>query len=217
MLRTACAQLAAWRASGAVDVTFRASINLSPMQLTREGFAERVAAILDAHGVPPNAIELEITERSLMRSEHTVETNLNALRGLGLRLSLDDFGTGFSSLSYLRRFRFDVLKIDRSFVRDLIHDPEDGAITNAILSMSRALGLRVIAEGVETEAQRAYLCERGCELMQGYLFSRPIEASALAGLFGRALGPEGACAWTVTAPSAPPRHGAFLVESPLAA
>ncbi|MFN7956382.1 MAG: EAL domain-containing protein, partial [bacterium] len=188
VLRAACSQLAAWRASGATPPQFRAAINLSPVQLAREGFAERVRAILAAHDLAPGSIELEITERTLIRAEATVEANLRALRAIGLRLSLDDFGTGFSSLSYLRRFRFDTLKIDRSFVRDVMVDPEDAAITTAILSMSHALGLEVVAEGVETEAQRAFLTERRCDRMQGYLFSRPADAETIAALFDKGFG-----------------------------
>ncbi len=201
VLRAACEQLAEWRAAGVTPTHFRAAINLSPVQLAREGFAERVWSLLAAHDLPPSSIELEITERTLIRAEATVEANLRALRSQGLRLSLDDFGTGFSSLSYLRRFRFDTLKIDRSFVRDVMDDPEDAAIITAILSMSHALSLEVIAEGVETESQRAFLTERGCDRMQGYLFSRPAEAEKIATLFDRSFGPAQPVVRSVT-PSA---------------
>ncbi len=187
VLRTACAQLSRWRESGMGPL--RAAVNLSPVQLTRDGFAERVGALLAEYQLDPAQLELEITERTLMRAEGTVEHNLRELRRIGLRFALDDFGTGFSSLSYLRRFHFDTLKIDRSFVRDVIADPEDGAITSAILSMSRALGLQVVAEGVETAEQRAFLMERGCDLMQGYYFSRPVEARFITGLIEGPLGP----------------------------
>ena len=139
-----------------------------------------LARILAETGADPHRIELEITESALMASSDDLSARLQELVGLGLTLALDDFGTGFSGLSYLKRLPIARLKIDRSFVDELPDNAEDAAITAAALSLGRDLGMAVVAEGVETAEQRSYLAARGCQAMQGYLFSRPLRAEAFA-------------------------------------
>ncbi len=131
-------------------------------------------AILDETGADPARLELELTESALMQPTPKVLARMNRLCDWGIRLALDDFGTGYSSLSYLKRLPIHRLKIDRAFVQDLPDDAEDVAITVATLSLAKNLGMEVVAEGVETAAQRDFLAERGCRVMQGYLFSRPL-------------------------------------------
>jgi diguanylate cyclase (GGDEF)-like protein/PAS domain S-box-containing protein len=172
VFRTACEQLCAWHAAGWPGL--RMAVNLSPRQFQTPGLAIMVERGLAGVNCDPNLIELEITENVLLRHAVATVDALEAVRALGVRLAIDDFGTGYSSLSYLRRYAIDTVKIDRSFVHDIPGDPDDSAITAAIIGLAQSLKLDVIAEGVETEAQRAFLLERGCHLMQGYLFSRPL-------------------------------------------
>ena len=155
------------------------AINISALQFRRDDFVTRVEQAMAATGVAPKDIEFEITESALMDPTPELLRRLDRLRGLGIRLALDDFGTGYSSLSYLKRLPIQTLKIDRSFVSDLPGDTEDAAIASATLSMASDLGVAVVAEGVETDAQRDFLRQRGCRLMQGYLFSRPLPADEL--------------------------------------
>ncbi len=155
------------------------AINISAIQFRRTDFVQRVKQALASTGVEPSDIELEITESALMDPTAELLQRLDDLRELGIRLALDDFGTGYSSLSYLKRLPIQALKLDRSFVSDLPGDPEDAAISSATLSMASDLGVEVVAEGVETDAQRRFLQLRGCRLMQGYLFSQPVPAEAL--------------------------------------
>ena len=177
VLRSACLQAKRWHDEGLGPI--RVSVNLSPQQFRNTGIVESVTQILKETGVSPGLMELEITESTLMENEENAIEALLAMRGIGLTVSLDDFGTGYSSLSYLKRFPIDTVKIDRSFVRDIPSDKDDAAIIAAIISMGQALGLRTLAEGVETEEQRAFLCERGCDEMQGYLMSPPVPPDAL--------------------------------------
>ncbi len=179
IFRSACAQQAAWREAGLGNV--RISTNLSSRQLRQINLVERVHAILQETGVEAGYISLELTESILMQHESENVATLNALRSLGLCLSIDDFGTGYSSLSYLKHFPLDTLKIDRSFVRDLSTDPEDALITGAILAMGRSLELTIVAEGVETPDQLAFLRRHRCDQLQGYLFSRPVPADVFQG------------------------------------
>ena len=155
------------------------AINISAIQFRRNDFVERVHRALEATGARPEEIELEITESTLMDPTPELLERLDTVRALGFRLALDDFGTGYSSLTYLKRLPIQALKLDRSFVSDLPGDAEDAAIASATLSMASDLGIEVVAEGVETAAQRQFLEARGCRLMQGYLFSRPLEGDAL--------------------------------------
>ncbi len=139
---------------------------------------ETVAWILKETGLDPDYLELELTEGTTMENAEATIRTLHELKEMGVHLSIDDFGTGYSSLSYLKRFPLDTLKIDRSFVQDITTSPDSAAITLAIIAMAHSLGLKVIAEGVETEEQLAFLRSHGCDEMQGYLFSRPIPIDA---------------------------------------
>jgi diguanylate cyclase (GGDEF)-like protein/PAS domain S-box-containing protein len=169
-LEDACRQAAAWHAQGA-PITI--SVNLSPRQLAEPSLPATVAAVLRQVQINPDAVWLEITESTLMRDAESAVSALRALRGLGVHLSVDDFGTGYSSMSYLKRFPVEALKVDRSFVDGLGREPEDSAICTAVVSLAHALGLRAVAEGVETPEQLAELRTLGCEMGQGYLFGRP--------------------------------------------
>jgi len=175
VLHAACRQQVKWQQQGYDKLLV--AINISALQFRKPGFVDSVSKALDDTGANPRCIELEITESALMQPSEALFDDLNRLGQMGLTLALDDFGTGYSSLSYLKRLPISRLKLDRSFVKDLPGDPEDAAIASAALSMARDLGIEVVAEGVETRAQRDYLAARGCRIMQGYLFSRPIPAS----------------------------------------
>jgi len=172
VLREACTRAARWRAEG-FDPG-RVSVNLSARQFQQAGLAERVAAVLADSGLPPAALELEITESTVMRDTEEAAEVLRSLKALGVALSIDDFGTGYSSLSYLKRFPIDVLKIDRSFVKDVVEDANGAAITRAIIALAHGLNLEAVAEGVETAAQMAFLRDNGCDEIQGYYFSPPV-------------------------------------------
>jgi len=177
VMEEACRRAQAWRQAGWPDLTM--SVNLSALQFRRAGLIETVAGALERSGLPPHLLELELTESILLQD---VENNLDTVRrlkALGVRLSIDDFGTGYSSLSYLKRFAVDRLKIDRSFVRDISTDPDDAAIVRAVIQLARSLRLGIIAEGVETQEQLAFLREEGCQEVQGFLFSRPLAPAAL--------------------------------------
>jgi len=166
VLRTACAHAAQWDG-------LCLAVNLSPEQVRRPGLVEMVSKVLQETGLPPSRLELEITEGSLLHeTTHTV-TTLTRLRGLGVSIALDDFGTGFSSLSYLRRYPFTKLKVDRSFVASMAADKATAAIVQAVVSLGRSLSMRIIAEGVETEAQLTMLHMMSCDAAQGYLLGRP--------------------------------------------
>ena len=180
VLREACRQQAAWRAAG--HPPLRLAINISALQFRKQGFLERVREIIAESSASPEYLELELTESALMQPSPETETQLVSLRNMGVGLALDDFGTGYSSLSYLKRLPLTHLKIDRSFVRDLPGDTEDAAIAAATLSIARDLGLAVVAEGVENEAQRDFLLERQCRIMQGFLFARPMPADEIGAL-----------------------------------
>lgn len=174
VLEEACRQLAAWHRAGLDPVSV--AVNLSVRQLRDPKLAETVAAVLAAHGIPHGGLELELTESLLMDNAETVVGLLARLKAMGVRLSVDDFGTGYSSLSYLKRFPLDAVKIDRSFVRDIVSDPDDASITRAIINMAHSLKLEVVAEGVETEPQLAMLVANSCDQIQGFLFSRGVPA-----------------------------------------
>jgi len=147
---------------------------------------ERVEEILDETGLPARLLELEITESSAMQSPETSVRTLYELKKLGIRISLDDFGTGHSSLSYLKRFPIDTLKIDQSFVRDITHDPDTAAIVTAIIAMAHSLRLKVIAEGVEFTEQSAFLKKYSCDQMQGYLIKAPVPSDRFVELLATA-------------------------------
>lgn len=174
----ACELLAEWREHGRDDLHI--GINVSPRQFRDPGLVADVQAALARHGLPGRCLLVEVTEGLLLGDSRDVRAMLEALSAMGVRLAMDDFGTGYSSLSYLKRHPFDVLKIDRSFVRDLSGDAEDRALVGAAIRMGQALGLQVVAEGVETTTQLDYLREMGCDLAQGYLFGTPVAADAFA-------------------------------------
>jgi diguanylate cyclase (GGDEF)-like protein/PAS domain S-box-containing protein len=177
VLEHACAQLREWRRTLEPDLVM--AVNLSPRQFD-DGLVERIERCLALSGLAPDALELEITERLLMSDSESVLPMLSALSKMGVRISVDDFGTGYSSLSYLKRFPLHNLKIDRSFVAGLPDHRDSIAITQAVVAMAHSLGMNVTAEGVETEAQAAFLRSIDCDKQQGYLFSRPVAASAYA-------------------------------------
>lgn len=172
MLGRACAQAEAWRDADYGEL--RIAVNVSARTLQREDLVDRVMRILSTTGLPARNLILEITQGSAMANFEPIVISLNRLRDIGVTVSVDDFGTGYSSLSYLKRFPVNAVKIDRSFVRDLTTDSNDAAIVSAIISMAHSLDLRVIAEGVETPEQLAFLKEKGCDEFQGYLFARPM-------------------------------------------
>jgi diguanylate cyclase (GGDEF)-like protein len=174
VLETACQQTAQWIAAGAPPLCI--AVNLSARQFADESLLDDVVEALYQSGLPAHLLELEITESLVMRDLPKAVKMLNALKRMGVRLAIDDFGTGYSSLANLKKFPLDTIKIDRSFVRDLPGCDQDCSITRAIISMSEALGLEVVAEGVETEAQAAFLRSHGCGQFQGYLFSKPLGA-----------------------------------------
>jgi len=161
------------------------AVNASPVQLRRPHFADWMLDTIDEMGLKPHRLQLEITESVLLDASGAVEGPLNRLREAGMSIALDDFGTGYSSLGYLRRYRLDKLKVDRSFVAELGESEEAGAIVRAIVAMARAMGMRVTAEGVETEAQRRVLLRCGCDELQGYLLSRPVPLNELKALSQR--------------------------------
>jgi diguanylate cyclase (GGDEF)-like protein len=177
VLRAACKQARAWQAAGLQDIHI--AVNLSTLQFKQPDFANLVLGILKENGLDPalGAIELELTESLLMNNAAGAVETLVKLREAGIQFSIDDFGTGYSSLSYLKRFPISSLKIDQSFVRDLSTDRDDKAIVAAIIALGHSLGLNVIAEGVETTVQLELLRKKGCDEMQGYLFSRPVPAA----------------------------------------
>ncbi len=174
VLRTACTQLQTWIGAGLPPL--RVAVNLSVKQLLQKNFAEIVEQALADTGLPAGLLELEITESTLMENAQDTLEALHRLHQLGVRLSIDDFGTGYSSLSYLKRFPVDIIKIDRSFVRDVPHDVDDAAIVTGIVALAHSLRLEVVAEGVETEAQLHFLREQSCDLLQGYYLSKPVPA-----------------------------------------
>lgn len=178
VLVEACAQLSAWRAQG-LDLEYIA-VNVSSRQFRQPNFVETVEAALQKYAVPAECLELEITESLLLNDADAVVAMLNQLKSLGVRISIDDFGTGYSSMAYLERLPFDALKIDISFIRKIREDGEGGTIAATILAMAHSLGKSVVAEGVETQAQLDFLRKLDCELVQGYLYSRPLPAEDLA-------------------------------------
>jgi EAL domain-containing protein (putative c-di-GMP-specific phosphodiesterase class I) len=177
-LSTACAQMAAWRAQGLAVPNV--AVNASARRFTQDDIAAEVATLLQRHRIDAASLTIEITERLLLDDNPRARAQLEQLHRMGVRLSVDDFGTGYSSLSYLKRLPLSEIKLDRSFVRDLETDPDDRALAGAVIGIGRALGLAVVAEGVETEAQRALLEQAQCHAVQGWLFARPMPAGQLA-------------------------------------
>ncbi|QRM18088.1 EAL domain-containing protein [Dechloromonas sp. TW-R-39-2] len=173
VLDMVCARLRRW-ADNPKTAALYLAVNVSARQFRQPDFVEQVKAALARNGADPQRLKLELTESLLLDNVDGVVVKMQALRAIGVRFSLDDFGTGYASLSYLKRFPFEQLKVDRSFIRDITVDPDDAAIVRAIIAMGSTLRLNVVAEGVEADEQHAYLVEHGCQVFQGYLFGRPM-------------------------------------------
>jgi diguanylate cyclase (GGDEF)-like protein len=202
VLEAACRQIAAW-ADRTETSCITVAVNISALQLRQPDFVETVLAAVDRAGANPQYLDLELTESMLVDNIEDVIAKMTSLKAHGVRFSLDDFGTGYSSLSYLKRLPLDHLKIDRSFVRDVLVDASSGAIAQTIISLSRTMELSVMAEGVETEEQREFLAHMGCHAFQGYLFSRPLPLQDFELLLAR---------WPV---ASAPRMGIAAIEQPI--
>jgi diguanylate cyclase (GGDEF)-like protein len=180
VLREACAQNMAWQRRGLRPVSM--AVNLSPRQFSDENLLQDIDEALAASGMSPVLLQIEVTESMMMRNVTRAIKVLDEIQSRGIRIAIDDFGTGYSSMSLMKQFPIDTIKIDRSFVRDLPDDTEDRAISQAIINMGRALGMTIVAEGVETVEQETFLRAHGCDEMQGFLFSRPLPSDQLADL-----------------------------------
>jgi len=183
VLRTACAQVQVWRQAG--DPQLCLAVNISARQFQQADLVAEVRKALELTALPAQALDLEITESNAMQDPEAATRTLRELKALGVRISIDDFGIGHSSLSSLKRLPIDTLKVDRSFIRDIVSDPDDAAIVTAVLAMAETLKLQVVAEGVETEEQLAFLRERRCGRMQGHFFSPPLPAADCVALLAR--------------------------------
>lgn len=184
VLCEACRTMAAWEADPRL-AGLGMAVNVSARQFHQPDFVHNVREQLRAHGIAPSLLKLEITESMLLDNiEQTIET-MQTLRALGVRFSLDDFGTGYSSLNYVKRLPLDQIKIDKSFVRDILSDPNDAAICRTVIAMGRSLGLSTLAEGVEQPAQWDFLAQEGCDAAQGYLYARPMALPDLQAWLGR--------------------------------
>ncbi|MBC8208843.1 MAG: EAL domain-containing protein [Desulfobulbaceae bacterium] len=177
VLNEACRQAYAWRQAGLTPV--RMGVNVSSHQFRQEDLVSIVQEALQKSGLPPSFLELEVTESSIMQDIDKTINVLGQLKEIGVKISVDDFGTGYSSLNYLKRFPLDTLKIDRSFITDIISNSNDAAIVTAIIAMAESLGLRTIAEGVETQEQLQYMRQKMCGEIQGFLISKPLKADEL--------------------------------------
>ncbi|MHB1378621.1 MAG: EAL domain-containing protein [Desulfurivibrionaceae bacterium] len=180
VIRDACRQMRAWQDTGLTEI--KVAVNVSARQFRYGGLEEEIIQALTQYGVKPSHLMLELTESMLMDAPEKAVARMTALKRLGLRLSLDDFGTGYSSLAYLGRFPIDQMKIDRSFVKDIVTDPGAATIATSVISLAHRMRVGVVAEGVETEAQAGYLRQNGCDEIQGYLFSKPLPAEEFAEL-----------------------------------
>jgi EAL domain-containing protein (putative c-di-GMP-specific phosphodiesterase class I) len=172
ILGDVCRTIHTWREDGLKVVPV--SVNVSARQFQQVDFADKVAEILESHDIDPNLIELEMTEGLLMEDTDAAQECLSSLKNIGVKISIDDFGTGNSCLAYLRKFPIDILKIDKSFVEELTLDADSDHICRAIISLAKSLGLKTVAEGVETERQLEFLRDSGCDVAQGFLFGHPI-------------------------------------------
>ncbi len=184
VLQTACQQAKHWQDSGLT--AFSMAVNLSAFSLKRNSAVEMVRQALDSTGLPSTTLELELTESMLIENDNTVGESLQSFKDLGISIAIDDFGTGYSSLSYLHRFPVNVLKIDRSFVWNMNRSPNDLAMVTAIIAMAKSLDMKVVAEGVETREQLDSLKKCGCNIIQGYYFSKPINAKEVSDLLCKA-------------------------------
>ncbi|MCO7225072.1 EAL domain-containing protein [Pleionea sp. CnH1-48] len=186
VMETACTQVQQWREAGYTDL--KVAVNLSALQFRQSDLPEMISMMLKRYRLPPNSLELELTESMLMRDVEQAIKILHRLKRMGVQIAVDDFGTGYSSLSYLRRFPLDSLKIDRTFIDEVCVDPDDTAITLAIISMAKSLRLKVIAEGVESTQQWEFLAQHNCDEIQGYLVSKGIPADEFYTFIGQFSG-----------------------------
>jgi EAL domain-containing protein (putative c-di-GMP-specific phosphodiesterase class I) len=184
VLNDACRQAARWVSEAPVGNELLVTVNLSARQVADDSIVDDVREALEASQLDPHRLVLEITETVLMHDRDAAAATLWQLKGLGVRIAIDDFGTGYSSLAYLRRFPIDMLKVAREFVDGLGRDAHDDVITRAIVELASTLGLLTVAEGIETTQQSEHVSALGCDLAQGYLFSRPIDAEAVRVLVG---------------------------------
>jgi diguanylate cyclase (GGDEF)-like protein len=198
VLAEACRQLAYWRSLGLNNL--RMAINVSPKEFERDDMVELITAQIHRHQLPPDSLEIEITEKILLRDTPSVINKMRMLRDRGVRISVDDFGTCYSSLNYLRQFPISTIKIDQTFVRDLSEEHRISPIIQAIIGIAHGFGLHLLAEGVETRSQMKTLHELGCNEMQGYLFSKPVPALEVEQLMRRAL------------THIPPQHDEFIAQ-----
>ena len=173
LLKTACAQLLTWSLSTQTDELTMA-VNISAREFRQPEFVAHTLNVVNRSGANPQLLKLELTESLLVANVEEIIAKMHLLKALGIGLSLDDFGTGYSSLTYLKRMPLEQLKIDRSFVNDMLTSANDASIVNTIISLSKNMGLSVIAEGVENEAQRNFLNQAGCPEYQGYFYSKPL-------------------------------------------
>jgi EAL domain-containing protein (putative c-di-GMP-specific phosphodiesterase class I) len=173
VLQTACAQLKAWQ-DGVLTRDLTLAVNVSAKQFRQADFVSRVQHVLEESAAKASHLKLELTESIVLENVEDTISKMREIKNLGVDFAMDDFGTGYSSLQYLKRLPLNQIKIDQSFVRDIATDPNDAAIVQTIIAMAQALGLDVIAEGVETEEQHRFLRLRGCHAFQGYLFSKPV-------------------------------------------
>jgi EAL domain-containing protein (putative c-di-GMP-specific phosphodiesterase class I)/CheY-like chemotaxis protein len=180
VMRRACVQARAWQDAGHNPI--RLAVNLSARQFYQPELAGAVAAVLGEAGLAAEWLEIELTEGIAIENVAQAVGIMQALKAVGVKLSIDDFGTGYSSLAHLKNFPIDVLKVDQSFVRNIVNDPGEATIARTIIALGHSLGLQVIAEGVETDAQLGFLRRHGCDLIQGYYFSRPVPAAAFESL-----------------------------------
>ena len=190
ILEQACQQLCEWE--GTPFESYRIAINIAPIQFRQPGFDQQVRAVLGSYRIDPSRIELELTERSLMDDSDATRECLRSLKDAGVRIAIDDFGTGYSCLNYLRQFPIDVLKLDRSFVQDIETADDGRVICSVILLIAQRLGLDTIAEGIENEAQLAFLRNHGCRMGQGYYYSRPVPVTDLPGAIDQIAAGTGA-------------------------
>jgi EAL domain-containing protein (putative c-di-GMP-specific phosphodiesterase class I) len=198
--------LAAWQREG-VPVP-NVSVNVSPLRFHSDDVPLHVRGLLSVHDLKPSALMLEVTERVMLSDDERTRVDLRTLHEMGVRLSVDDFGTGYSSLGYLKRLPVSELKLDKSFVADLEHEASDRALADAVIGIGQALGLQVVAEGVETPGQREWLARAGCAVAQGFLFTRALPATELVAWLERERG-----GWTprrLTAVSSGPAGGGAL-------
>ena len=185
VINEACRELKNWQTSGVPDV--RVAINVSSIQFASQTLPDIINKALNQYSISPASFEIELTESIFLHDEQNASATLSSIRNMGVKVSLDDFGTGYSSLAYLRKFPVDILKIDRSFINEISQSNDGEEVITAIIHMSHAMNLKVVAEGVETEAQLRFLQNQNCDYMQGYYFYKPMSSDEVSTLLHRQL------------------------------